>query len=251
MLAADTAGIALGLFLALGIFAFKTSVGIYYRLALPGSPVRKTVFTAGLLAAYTAVFLLAFAVLDRIDLSAMTGDLGSFLKNGAALHLLLCAGLIVWGCRLLIRGDAAAEDRITSRGWLLLAVPCPVCLSAVLLVCAFASMLFPGFSRTLRWLLPVFFLTATLLFLVLLAVSGRLFRIRPLDLTGRLMIVIALYFILILLIAPRFQEAGRLYAAAAAGGRPFSAADGTVCLFVLAAGTAGFLLDRTVKKRKE
>ena len=176
MFSADTAGIALGLFLALGIFAFKTAVGIYYRLALPGSPVRKTVFTAVLLAAYTAVFLLAFAVLDRIDLSAMTADLSSFLKNGAVLHLVLCAGLIVWGCRLLIRGDAAAGDRIASRGWLLLAVPCPVCLSAVLLVCAFASMLFPGFSRTLRWFLPVTFLSAALLFLAALGISGRLFR---------------------------------------------------------------------------
>ena len=250
MFSADTAGIALGLFLALGIFAFKTSVGIYYRLALPGTPARKTVFTLGLLAAYAVIFLLAFVLLDRIDLSFVT-EPGAFLKNGALLHLVLCAGLIVWGCRLLIRPDTAAEDRITSRGWLLLAVPCPVCLSAVLLVCAFASMLFPDFVRTLRWLLPVFFLSAAVLFLGLLAVSGRLFRIRPLVLTGRLMIVIALYFLLILLVAPQFQEAGRLYAAAAAGVGTLPASWWLVCLFAAGAAAAGFIFDSTVRKRKD
>ena len=69
-------------------------------------------------------------------------------------------------------------------------------------------------------------------------------------LTGRLMIVIALYFILILLVAPQFQEADRLYAVAAAGGWAPPASAGLVCLLAVGAAVVGFIWDSTLKKRK-
>ena len=208
-------GIALGLSMALGIFALKTAVGNYYFLALPGRPAVKTFFLILMQAVYGGVFWGAFELQKQVDFFRVT-DAASFLRNGVIIHLLLCGGLIYWGIRLLIRPGETHLARIDSKGWLLLTVPCPVCASAIFLVCAFALMLFPDFSGRLRWVIPLSFFLLNLIFLGALAGLGKLFRIHPLVLTGRMMILIAVYFILILLIAPQFQEAGKLYAAACA-----------------------------------
>ena len=250
MLTPEMLGIALGLFCALGIFALKTAVGNYYFLSLPGRLGRKITVLLLMQAAYAVLFLLGFELLKRFDFFQVT-DSSAFLKNGILVHLLLCGGLIWWGTRLLTRQVHAALDKIESRGWLLLTVPCPVCASAILLVCAFALMLFPGSATHLRWLLPLAFLIFNLTFLVLLALAGKICRIRPLVLTGRMMILIALYFILILLIAPHFQEAGKLYAAArsAAGENWLSGRHLAVPAIAGCALAAGFLINIIPIKR--
>lgn len=243
-------GIALGLFCALGIFALKTAVGNYYYLSLPGCGLRKTAVLILMQCAYVLLFLLGFELLRHVDFFRVT-DSAAFLKNGMLLHLLLCAGLIWWGSRLLVHRDCGHLDRLDSRGWLLLTVPCPVCASAIFLVCAFALMLFPGSAPRLRWILPLVFLSFNLLFLGLLVLLGKLSGLRPLVLTGRMMILIALYFILILLIAPHFQEAGKLYAAArsAADEKLLSGSALAVPAVAVCALIAGFLAGRFQAKR--
>ena len=246
----EMAGIALGLFCALGIFALKTAVGNYYYLSLPGRGIRKTAVLILMQCAYILLFLLGFELLRRVDFFRVT-DSAAFLKNGVLLHLLLCAGLIWWGSRLLVHQDCGHLDRLDSRGWLLLTVPCPVCASAIFLVCAFALMLFPESATRLRWILPLAFLVFNLLFLGLLAVLGKLSRLHPLVLTGRMMILIALYFILILLIAPHFQDAGKLYAAArsAADDDLLSGCAPAVPAVAACALIAGFLAGRVRTER--
>ena len=243
-------GIALGLFCALGVFALKTAVGNYYYLSLPGNPIRKTVVLILMQCAYALLFLLGFELLKQVDFFRVT-DSAAFLKNGVLAHLLLCAGLIWWGIRLLVRQDCGHPDRVDSHGWLLLTVPCPVCASAIFLVCAFALMLFPDSAPRLRWGLPLIFLIFNLLFLGSLVLLGKLSRLQPLVLTGRMMILIALYFILILLIAPHFQEAGKLYAAArtAADEKHLSGSYLAVPAIAGCALIIGFLVDRIQAKR--
>ena len=251
MFSAEMIGIALGLFLALGVFALKTAVGGYYFLALPGPAGRKTVSLVLMQFSYVVLFLGAFPLLQKADLFRRAGDPSAFLKNGILFHLLLCGGLIWWGVRLLIRREDETPDSFDSKGWLLLAFPCPVCAAAILLVCAFALMLFPAFAESLRWLVPLVFLALELLFLGGLFLLGKVFRIRPLVLTGRMMILIALYFVLILLIAPQFQQAGKLYAAACASGRGelFSLRHALTAGGVFLAAAGGFLWDLSRKKR--
>ena len=251
MFSADMFGLALGLFLALGIFAVKTAVGNYYYLSLPGGWGRKIRFLVLVQLLYALLFCGAFEGLKHLD-AFHAADCVSFLKNGILLHLLLCLGLIYWGVRLLLRKEGETLTGVDSKGWLLLTVPCPVCLSAIFLSCAFALMLFPEWRGRLVWLIPLFFLSVHLFFLLVLAGWGKLFRIRPLELTGRMMILTALYFILILLIAPQFQEAGKLYAAAGGGEREsgiFTWVHGGIVLFAGGTALCGFLWNCLYEKR--
>lgn len=250
MLGAETVGIAIGLALALGIFSFKTAVGIYYLTALPCSALRKGIILAILWGSYCVLFPAAFLLIEKIDLFQTAGNATAFLNAGILFHLLLCTGLIVWGTKLLIAPDASAGEKPVSYGWILLAVPCPVCASAVLLVCAFAAMLFPESLRIMRRLIPAFFLFSNFLFLLLLHAAGRFFRLKPLALTGGAMILIALYFFLILIAAPVMNDAGKLYSAAcaASGFSELSWKTALVCGSLLFAGTAGFILKYSTGK---
>ena len=251
MISAELLGIATGLALALGIFAFKTAVGEYYFFSVSRSRGRSVLFLAVTWGLYLLLFGAAFLVLARFDLFRFAGNSMKFLKAGAAIHLALCAGLLVWGVRLLCRRDAEELSGVDARGWLLLAIPCPVCAAAVFLVCALARMLLPEYTKMLYWLVPAFFLFANAVFLLGLWGAGKAFALRPLQLTGRMMIFIALYFFLILLIAPQFQDADKLYTAALATGNPhgISASAIGICLLLGAAAAAGFLLETL--KRKE
>ncbi len=245
-------GIAMGLALALGIFAFKTAVGEYYFFSVTPSPLRRALFLTATWGLYLLLFGAAFFVLERFDLFRFAGDSMKFLQAGTAIHLLLCAGLLAWGVRLLCRRENATLGALDSRGWLLLAVPCPVCAAAVFLVCAFARMLLPQATAMLSWLVPAFFLFANLVFLLGLQAAGKIFALRPLHLTGRMMILIALYFFLILLIAPQFQDAGKLYAAALATGGPtvVSWPLAGLGLLLAIAASAGFLSETLQPKER-
>lgn len=214
-MSAEATGIFIGLLLAIGIFAFKTAAGEYYYCSLPVSGMRKTVFMTAVSAIYLLLFILAFLLLDMLALFRTTDGQIVFLRSGTLVHLLLCAGLFLWGIHLLCRKDACHLDQWQTHGWLLLTVPCPVCFFAVLLICAFAKMLFPDRMGILHWGIPLVFLFLNLCGFLLLNGICRIFKMEPLELTGRVMIVIALYFVLILLIAPQFRQIDKLYAAAA------------------------------------
>lgn len=251
MFAAETAGIAIGLALALGIFSFKTAVGEYYLTALPGNSLRKAVILAVLWIAYYALFQAAFFLIRHISLFRIAENSADFLSAGIPIHLLLCTGMVIWGTKLLTAQEEDSKTKIISRGWLLLAVPCPVCAFAVFLVCAFAAMLFPESIGLMQWLVPALFLLSNLVFLLLLHAASKLFRIKPLPLTGSIMILIALYFFLILITAPGMDSAEKLYAAAcAASDLPeLSWKMLLVCGISTAAMIAGFILKYSQKHR--
>ena len=133
MLTPELLGIAAGLALSLGIFAFKAAAGEYFFCALPGPARRKVFFLLLNSLLYCAVFMLAFKLIETIDLFRLAGSAAEFLKTGVIFHLILAAGLVVWGVRLLCqRPDEELRSR-AAKGWLLLTIPCPVCMAAVFL----------------------------------------------------------------------------------------------------------------------
>ena len=67
MFSVETIGIALGLALALGVFAFKTATGEYYYCALSANKIGKTSFLLLVSTGYLGIFALAFFLLARLD----------------------------------------------------------------------------------------------------------------------------------------------------------------------------------------
>lgn len=207
----ETVGLLIGFVLVLGVFSLKVAVGEYYLFSLPGSRTRKVFSVTALCALYGALFFAAFAVLERCDVLRFAGEHADFLRFGVPLHLILCAGLFLWGVRLLILREGETPGSLEKKGFLLLIVPCPVCGSAIFLACAFAAVVFPEYSDPMKWLAPGIFFLLNAVFLLLMRLTSEGLRVRPLTLTGNMMIFVALYFVLVLLAAPQLQDAGKLY----------------------------------------
>ena len=242
----DLLGIGLGLFFALAVFALKTSVGGYHFLALHNGMRKRMIFFICSSILYLMLFAGAFVLIHFYNLFQLAANSIAFLKTGVLLHLILCAGLLVWGFRLLGNCGDCHQDSITKNGWLLLALPCPVCASAIFLICAFASILWPEYDMVVMLSVPAVFFVLNILLLISLASWCRFRNIDPVSLTGKAMIFIALYFILILLVAPQMNEAGKLYSVAC------STQGGEISWMTVGGGAfvlaAGFIFE-TVKQK--
>lgn len=216
----EVVSITLGLAFSLGIFATKTAVGQYYFLARQPGKRRRTVFLLLCSALYAALFVLAFALISKFDVLAAAGAKSGLFQAGAAIHLAVSAGLLVWGVLMLIHApdfQAAAPGR-PGKGWLLLALPCPVCATAIFLVSAFLLALFPRSAVLVCAGSAGFFLLVTYLVIGGLFLASARWKASPERLTGQLMIGIALYFFAVILIMPQFQAIEKIYRIAAAPG---------------------------------
>lgn len=195
----------LGLVLSAAAFAVKSGGGLAYLfLQSPGKRFKFLAVTA-FLTGYGLVFLFAAGVLTRVNFIARIDLLQEFFKSGMTLHFLLAFLLVVWGVRLLMKGNAGG----TTRGWLLLVVPCPVCFFVILLSCGFVGALYPAS--------PLVFLCLYAGFCLLSLAAAFFFSLAVKDrgaagpFLGALMLYIALYFLVSVLVVPQFADLDKIY----------------------------------------
>ena len=227
----------LGLLVSAGAFAVKTGLG--WGLAA-GRPGRRLTVSLAVILSYAALFGLVFIVVSRINLLAHYETLLPLWRQGFLLHWLTAVMLFAWGIFLLRRpaeGCAAAS----SRGWLALVIPCPVCLSVILMSAATLNLYFPEEA-------PLATAALFLAFMALAGLAALSAQAGMRDLAGATaslglaMILVALYFLLSALILPQFTEVGRVYrlsayaAQGAAVSRPLQAMTLGLTLALLALG---------------
>ena len=199
--------LVLGLLFSVGVFALKAGFGIQYRQsAIPPGP-RKIAGEIIFITLYAAVFYGAAVLARRMDLSSFHEKALPLLKGGMVLHLIMAALLLTWGMMLLKRKTTSE----TSRGWLLLAIPCPVCMTVILFSTAFTIMHAPDHSRLIPFLLFAAFMLIAFTGRQLMASIGSDAPERPEDKLGLIMTAIAAYFLITALIAPQFADLGRVY----------------------------------------
>ena len=205
-------GLFLGLMLSTGMFAVKAAVGGWHCLALHGGrhPWLPFIF----LVPYLILFEIAFWLLSSIGMDRLSEFSLRYFGLGVLLHLLMCVGLVIWGYRLLIREDTCKHG---DRSWMLLAFPCPVCASAILLSCVMAQLLYPTASGLLRHGLPLAFAILYLTTFAGLWTIRRFTGVTALHLAGWMMLLIAAYFVLLLMISPQWTQLDRIHALASHG----------------------------------
>lgn len=190
-----------GTLFSLGVFAVKVGFGLGYgRIGTKGVCIT--------LAGYGALFVLMAPLSGKL-----MGILAPLLGRGPYIHLLMAAGMMAWGLYTVLGPHAVGptgQDRTcASRGSsLLLIVPCPVCLAAMI----FSTWTALGVIKLPAILVGVglgtCFAALVLLFLFL-ARSGR--SENP-DITlGLAMTAIGLYFVASLVLPAKIEEAKNMY----------------------------------------
>ena len=188
---------------SVGIFAVKSGAGLSYLLRRESWLGRRLLAFCCFCISYGLVFVSAWYLVGRVDLSAHLETVMLVAQYGMTVHFLLAALLLVWGVALLQKSGERPDG---SQGWLLLALPCPVCFSVILCSGAFLHNLFPETP----WLFPRLFAG----FIGVSLVSALVFALYAKGSAehglGRVMMLAALYFLVTIAVVPQFGELERI-----------------------------------------
>ncbi|MEZ0329071.1 MAG: DUF2162 family putative transporter [Dissulfuribacterales bacterium] len=229
-------GILAGVIFGLLIFAFKAGIGIAYRLSTVDKAHKKYLLM-GSSVAYLMLFIGISYLVQIMDVTVYLGKLLPMLRTGTTIHIILCVLMAIWGVYLLGKQNAghkaveAYSDRgidiaihgdrgrflklrtgksVSTQAWLVLAVPCPVCMTVILFSLAFLQALFP--ERTFlitSGLYLVFMLTVFLTAYGFYCIKDS--QNSPETLLAYLMLGVSGYFVLLLVISPQIQGITEVY----------------------------------------
>lgn len=224
----------LGVLFSIGIFAAKSGVGLSYVVGGKKKKRAKAAVMLFFLLTYGAVFTVAGWVLNRLDLVAHLDGIQAFLRTGMIVHLVMAALMMIWGMALLTRSGKGGA----SRGWIVLAVPCPVCAGVILFSAGFLIACFPETPWRVMAGLYLAFVMISLL------VLGGIFFLRsgrggsPESFLGGGMMLIAVYFLLSVTIMPQFADVEDVYRLAMNRGQTGSPEVPQVVLFLIISAAA-------------
>jgi predicted transporter len=217
----------LGLFLSIGAFAIKSGSGLAYVLVQNSGKDKRALIVLLFMAGYGMVFGAAAALVLNVNLTAHIDVLQHLFQSGMSLHLFLAMLLMAWGIHLL---KNRRERHKTTRGWIPLVVPCPVCFTVICLSCSFLNAIFPDRPLVFPAVYTGFIIVSltvavSITFLVRNPGSAERFL-------GLLMIYIAVYFMLSIIVVPQFTDLDKIYRLSMSDS-PFELSQGKVFLSLL------------------
>ena len=242
----------LGLTFTIGIFALKSGVGLHYFLIQKRNMRTKLLFLFLYGVVYLLLFLLSSFILQRINIIRYFEVVQGFLKSGMFIHILIAAGLMIWGIILLKRGDRQGEG---SFGWLALIIPCPVCITVIFFSTAFLLSCFPLSGCIAVLELYLGFMSIVIITVVGMTLWGVASDSDPESALGAAMLIIAVYFFLSVIIMPQFGDMDRIYSLAAYQGEKQAVNIRDILLLygaMFALFTAGFgVMKRRIRRKKD
>jgi predicted transporter len=209
----------LGVLFSIGIFAVKSGVGIAY-LAGKKKSMRGILFVVLLYAlSYGAVFGVAALILRCFDPVRHLGVIQAFIQSGMIVHLAMAVLMLVWGI-LLLKGKKTSSviDSNRSQAWMILALPCPVCMTVILLSSAFLITCFPDHPKVIVFFLYLAFVVVGLVSLGVVYRFQRWAMVSSEALLGAAMLLVAAYFLVSVTVMPQFAELDKVYRLASHAG---------------------------------
>jgi predicted transporter len=227
------------MFVSMIAFAVKAGMGWAYLWSkCPRG--RKIAASTLVLAGYAAIFTVVTFVVSRVNLIANYELFAPLWSSGVTLHWITAVFIFVWGLVLLKSSPGVnCHTDETSKAWLALVIPCPVCLSVVLVSASCLALYFPNDSTiAMVCLYTAFTLVAAISGIaVLLGKKLKPENSVPAEETlGQAMILIAAYFIISALVMPQFAEISKIYrlAAYSSDGQTSDSATGWLVLAIIA-----------------
>jgi predicted transporter len=204
-----------GIFISMAAFSVKAGVGWAYMPRSGRFRARVGAYLA-VAAMYAALFAAVYIAARRVNLLSNYETLLPLLQGGVTMHWIAAVLTFGWGLILFGMHSTNGPRREVCGGdkrgyaWLALVIPCPVCLSAVLMSVSCLVLYFPDDAASVTALLYA-------AFMALATASGILslvFKKRCEDAEralGEAMMLISAYFILSALVMPQFAEIERIY----------------------------------------
>nr|WP_320194243.1 DUF2162 family putative transporter [uncultured Desulfobacter sp.] len=191
------------------VFGIKIGVGLGARINHPYIPAsKKWIFAGGAIAAYLFLFFCMHVLVTGCTLFDYLDRISKAVQYGMVVHFALAMGLFVWGVALL--GSQPRHWHASLGPGFLLVFPCPVCATVILLNLSLAFSLFSMAPAVTTLVLFTCFTACILLTLALITLFRNHITSMD-DFLGLSMVLIALYFVLTVLIAPIYPEIKAAY----------------------------------------
>jgi predicted transporter len=244
--------------ISMAAFSVKTGVGWAY-LWLREKPAKGFLSRAGrisfliplfaILAGYGALFAGAYLLVTRVNILERLDVILPMLRGGVTLHWITALAIFVWGVTLLRSGDCHRGGG----GVLALIIPCPVCMSVILMSAGGLALYFPEAAAVSIAGLYAAFAVISLASGAIMIAGDRRDPGSAVPALGMGMMLIAAYFIISALVMPQFADIDRIYRMASYarenGGSDPKAAALTLCAIVGLLG-AGFLYKKNALRGK-
>ncbi|WP_448873700.1 DUF2162 family putative transporter [Desulfobulbus propionicus] len=198
----------MGVLFSIGVFAGKSGVGLAYLLGRTPSWKEKLSRLLAFALLYGFLFALVAWGLRVFDPLAHLEGIQRFLRSGMQVHLLMAGLMMLWGLALLRKPHHHGD---TSRGWLLLTLPCPVCATVIVFSLAFGLSLFPDRFPQVAGGLYLSFLGISLAAMGLVLGLGRITAQSAECLLGGAMVLLGGYFLLSMAVLPQFTDVDKIY----------------------------------------
>ena len=206
--------LVVGVLFSIGIFAVKSGVGLAFMARPPGRPWARLLGFGLYAMAHALIIFSAAVLLPRFDLLQHLAAVQTFIGSGMLVHLAMAAWMAAWGLVLLRQGQSS---RASSRGWILLVMPCPVCITVILLSSSVLMVCFPAYPLRLATILYGAFMGISILAAFGAHRYGRLSGMPPQHLLGGSMLLLALYFLVSVNVMPQFTDLDKVYRMACSG----------------------------------
>lgn len=198
----------MGVLFSISVFAGKSGIGLAYLLGRTPSKKGKIARLLAFSLMYGLVFGLAAWGLRVLDPLEHLETIQGFLQSGMQAHLVMAGVMFAWGLALLRRPH---QHGSTSRGWLLLTLPCPVCATVIVFSLAFGISLFPDQFGQVASGLYLAFLLISLMVMGFMLGLGKMTAQSAETLLGGAMVLLGAYFLLSMAILPQFADIDKIY----------------------------------------
>lgn len=202
----------IGLTFTICIFALKSGVGLYYLLSLKRKVKLKVLFYSIYSVIYLFIFMLSSLTLQKMNIIEHFEDVQTFLKSGMFIHMLMAFLLLTWGVILVKRQKS--KKHIT-HAWLLMVIPCPVCIMVIFFSAGFLVAFFPDSGNLAVLCAYAGFIIINIAAIVVMSFWKALSDSTPEAILGSIMLFIAVYFLLSIVILPQFSDLDKIYRLAA------------------------------------
>jgi predicted transporter len=203
----------LGMFISMAAFSVKAGVGWAYLWSkCPRG--RKIAASMAVLATYAVLFAGVTLLVSKVNILAHYEIFAPLWQGGVTIHWLAAIFIFIWGLILLKSPTSCHKDGEASKAWMALVIPCPVCMSVVLVSASCLALYFPNDAPLAMTCLYLAF-TALAAISGLVVLAGTTFRSENSESAeialGQAMILIAAYFIISALVMPQFAEISKIY----------------------------------------
>lgn len=195
----------LGVIFGLGIFAAKTGLGLYTGMAWMKKRWMVIVLVCSL---YGLLFYASWRILSRGDMTTYLPHIMGLIEAGTQIHLAMAGFMLAWGLWLLGRKPGRGSK---NKGWLMLVLPCPLCMTVIACTTGMLMWAFPDRAPLLTALLYLVFIAVLLVTLITVDRVKKSLSAPPETLLGGAMVMLSVYFFVSMTVMPHVAELENIY----------------------------------------